>query len=123
MKDKLNKEMSATSIARQYFELSNARDLGAIENLFADEATYSSDNTGLYFGKQDIMDMVQAFFDSFPYLHWAIDSIEEKTPQIVEIYFTVSSRNRDGNEINRKGKETVVVTDRKIRHVEVRNLD
>ena len=115
--------MSALSIARDYFELSNARNLESIENLFADEATYSSDNTGLYFGKQDIMAMIHRFFDSFPHIYWQIDSIEEKTLHIVEIHFRVSSKDKDGNEINRAGKETLVIADEKIRHVEVRNLD
>ena len=114
--------MSALAIVKEYFELSNSRKLEAVAELLAEDATYSSDNTGLYFGKNDIMAMMDGFYDSFPYLNWSVQSLEEKTEHIVEAGFTLFAKNQDGTVIEKPGKESVIVVDGKIRHVEVRNL-
>ena len=113
--------MSALSIAKEYFRLSNERDLNAIANMFAEDATYSSDNRGLYFGREDIMQMVQGFFGSFPELGWEIDASEEKTEHIVEIAFTFTGRDKHGQAVSRQGLESLVIQGDKIRHVDVRN--
>lgn len=113
--------MLAINTAKEYFLLSNARDLKAIEDLFADDATYSSDNTGLFFGKKDIMAMVTNFFNSFPELNWVVHSVEEKTPHIAELDFTFLGKDERGNSIERRGVESLVIKNGKIRHVEMRN--
>ena len=113
--------MTASSVAKTYFDLSNARELNAVFELFAEDATYSSDNTGLYFGLQDIRNMMSAFFETFPYLHWEVHSLNAATAQIIEIEFTLTARNAAGEESIRPGIERIVVVGDKIRHVEVRN--
>ena len=113
--------MSVLDVTRQYFELSNRRDLEKIFSMFSEDATYSSENTGLYFGLEDIRSMVTNFYSNFPYLHWEIHSIEETTPNIAEVVFTLTAKDTSGNEIIRPGIERVVVVDEELRHVEVRN--
>lgn len=113
--------MSALNVTRQYFELSNERDLEKILSMFSEDATYSSENTGLYFGLDDIRSMVTNFYANFPYLHWEIHSMEETTPHIAEVVFTLTAKDTLGNELIRPGVERVVVVDDKLRHVEVRN--
>lgn len=113
--------MTADAIASTYFALSNARDLESVFALFAADATYSSDSTGLYFGIEDIREMMTAFFEAFPTLHWEIHSQTALSDHIVEIKFTLKARNSKNEELVRPGTERIVVSDCKIRHVEVRN--
>ncbi len=55
---------SSQVITQLYFKLSNAGDLSAIEALIYPQATYSSTNTGWYYGVTDIMTMMTTFFKS-----------------------------------------------------------
>ena len=110
-----------TQVTQRYFDLSNQRNLTEIFALFAEDATYSSDNTGLYFGLPAIREMVTAFYESFPYLHWEIHAMQESSSHIAEVEFTLTARDHEGSEIIRPGIERVVVADGLIRHVEVRN--
>ena len=112
--------MSALAISRDYFRLSNDQDIESISSLFVEDATYSSDNTGLFFGRQDIMEMMGGFFNAFSSLHWSIDSIEEKTPYIVELHFTFVAENTEGESVERQGIEKLVIVNEKIRHIDVR---
>ena len=52
---------SPLQIAQEYFELSNQADLTSIEKMFTNTSTYSSVNTGVFYGRQQIMDMVRPF--------------------------------------------------------------
>ena len=113
--------MSPIATVQHYFDLSNNRNLEKVFKLFALEATYSSDNTGLYFGISDIRDMMQNFFDNYPKLHWEIHSIQETTSQIVELNFTLRGTDTQGEKIIRPGIERIVVVDEHLRHIEVRN--
>lgn len=113
--------MTADAIASAYFALSNARDLESIFAMFAADATYSSDNTGLYFGVQDIREMMTAFFEAFPSLHWDVHSRTALSDHIVEIQFTLKARNNANEELVHSGTERIVVSSGKITHVEVRN--
>lgn len=113
--------MSATEVTQLYFDLSNERNLERIFMLFAEDATYSSDNTGLYFGIASIKEMVAGFYDNFPSLHWEIHKLEQTSPNIAEVSFTLTATDKDGHDITRPGIERVVVVGGKIRHVEVRN--
>ena len=113
--------MNSVELTRQYFQLSNERKLETIRYLFEKQATYSSDNTGLYFGRDAIMRMMGDFFDAFPSLYWEIHSLVENTPHIAEVDFTLVAKKTDGSKILRPGIERVVVVNGLIRHVEVRN--
>ena len=113
--------MSPLATVQHYFDLSNNRDLEKVFKLFALDATYSSDNTGLYFGISDIRDMMQKFFDHYPELHWEIHSIQETTPQIIELDFTLRGTDTRGEKIIRPGIERIVVVSEQLRHIEVRN--
>lgn len=69
--------MAPLDTTKLYFELSNQRNLDAIDSLFHEEAIYNSANTGLFFGKKSILTMMRGFFEKFPLLNWDILSCEE----------------------------------------------
>ncbi len=113
--------MSSLSTAKLYFELSNSRDLDAIEKIIHPEAIYNSDTTWLFFWKESIMKMMRSFFEKFSYLLWEIESFGEVTSWITEIHFHATFRNQSG-EILKSGKEKIIVHDGIIRYIEVTNI-
>lgn len=113
----------AVELAQRYFDLSNAGDLAEIEKLFTASSTYSSANTGVYLGAEQIMQMQSTFFASYATLGWDIHSVEEIRPGIVLFDFTFSGQTADGETVVRPGLEYVVVYDGKLQHVEVRNKE
>jgi len=115
-----NNQCSTQAITQLYFELSNAGDLSTIKELIDPQATYSSANTGLYYGVFDIMTMMTAFFKSQQTLNWRIDSIQALTEYITEVHFTCHSIDALGQTTERTGIERIVVVDGLIRHIEVR---
>ncbi len=114
--------MTALETARLYFELSNQRDLARIETMFLPEATYSSDNQGLFWKRTEIMSMMRAFFCAYRELHWTIEEAREDKPGIAEIRFRFRGVDGDGQPCERQGLERVVAEAGTIRHIEVRNL-
>ena len=113
--------MRVQELAKLYFELSNQKKLDEISSLIDGQATYSSDNTGLHFGRTAIMQMMTKFFDAFSELAWQIDSIRELDVNIVEIQFSFQGKKKSGEELAKQGIERIVVVDGFLRHIEVRN--
>jgi hypothetical protein len=107
--------------AEQYFESSNQSDMDSIEEMFTDASTYSSVNTGVYLGRDQIMTMMRAFHSSFNSLTWTINTIEEIRPGVAHIEFSLVSVDKRGQVNESKGHEYVLVFDGKLQHVEVRN--
>jgi hypothetical protein len=110
------------AIAKRYFELSNNRELNSIPKLFCNEIIYSSDNTGVYFGKDNVMQMMDTFFSKFKFLNWKINSIELIKDLTVEIYFILKTVDNEGNEFEKKGIERLIIYDHLIKYIEVRNI-
>ena len=111
----------AVKLAEHYFALSNAGKLDEIEMLFTASSTYSSANTGVFLGAEQIMGMQRAFFSNFKTMGWNVHHIEEARPGVVLIDFTFSVITKDGETINRPGLEYVVVYNGKLQHIDVRN--
>ena len=109
-------------IAQKYFDLSNNRELTQIPELFCNDVIYSSDNTGIYFGKDNIMEMMNTFFSKYKFLEWKIESIKEIKNITVEIYFTLRMVDFDENEIEKKGVERLIIINDLIKYIEVRNI-
>ncbi len=107
--------------ANLYFELSNKSDFDAIERLFTDTTTYSSQATGIYLGVNDIIAMQRAFHGKYSLLHWNVNSVEEVKPGIVLYDYDFVGDLSDGTKIETSGLEYVVVYQGKIQHVEIRN--
>jgi|GEM_PF-2029233 len=115
-------------IAKHYFDLSNQGDLDAIALLFAKDATYSSAHTGLYFGREAIMAMMQEFFASYQTRRWHVNSIWEVNSSIIGFDFTFKGMQAalpdtpsEAQHITREGIEHIIVGgDCLIRHIEVR---
>ena len=110
---------NARALAEEYFALSNDRDLTSIFTLLNPEATYSSNNTGLFFGVNDIRKMMTAFFADHPYVHWTILGLREFSEHITEVDLTVVSTDREGDQTERSGLERIVAASGTIRHIEV----
>lgn len=111
----------AVKLAEHYFALSNAGKLDEIETLFTPSSTYSSANTGVFLGAEQIMGMQRTFFSSFKKVGWNVHSVEEVRPGVVLFDFTFSGVTNDDENINRPGLEYVIVYNGKLQHVEVRN--
>ncbi|MCX7554292.1 nuclear transport factor 2 family protein [Marinicella sp. S1101] len=111
---------TSSEIAQLYFDLSNQADLSAIEKLIHPEATYSSVNTGLYYGIENIMLMMRAFFDQYQSLQWQIKSIEQLDQHITELYFDCEACKNNSEIDVFSGVERIVVVGGLIRYIEVR---
>ncbi len=110
-------------LAKHYFDLSNEGKLADIKNLFTPSSTYSSANTGMYLGVDQIMTMQSEFFAGYKTLGWNIHSVEEIRPGVVLFDFTFSGKTHDGETVSRRGLEYVIVYNGKLQHIEVRNKD
>jgi hypothetical protein len=113
----------AVQLAKHYFDLSNEGKLTDIKELFTSSSTYSSANTDIYLGADQIMDMQTKFFAGFKTMGWDVHSVKEVKPGIVLFDFTFTGKTLDGEVVQRSGREYVVVYNGKIQHVEVRNKD
>jgi len=111
----------ALTIANLYFDLSNKSDFAGIEKLFTETTTYSSQTTGLYLGRDDILAMQKAFHSKFVSLHWQVNSVEEVKPGIVLFDYDFVGELPNGEKIESSGLEYVIVYQGKIQHVEIRN--
>ncbi|MFT5098618.1 MAG: hypothetical protein ACI9HY_000727 [Planctomycetaceae bacterium] len=108
-------------LAKHYFDLSNEGKLADIKNLFTPSSTYSSANTEVFLGVDQIMTMQSEFFAGYETLSWRINSIEELRPGVILIDFTFSGKTQDGKKVSRRGLEYVIVYNGKLQHIEVRN--
>ena len=108
-------------IAQEYFELSNRSDLAAIRKMFTESSTYSSVNTGVYLGVDQIMEMMTRFHSGFTSLKWSVNDVRELRPGVIEFDFVFSATGNDGQPITRPGIEYVIVHNGLLQHVEVRN--
>ena len=113
--------MDSLELAKHYFDLSNDSDLDEIRKLMTESTTYSSQNTGVYLGADQIMKMQRAFHGSFESLGWEISHVEEVRPGVVCFDFVFSGRTKAGEEVRRPGIEYVIVYNGKLQHIEVRN--
>jgi hypothetical protein len=111
----------ALEIAQLYFDLSNKSDFNGIEKLFTDSTTYSSQATGLYLGREDILAMQRAFHGKFTSLQWRVNSVEEVRPGIVLFDYDFTGTLSSGEKIESSGLEYVIVYKGKVQHIEIRN--
>ena len=121
LNDKGENMTNALNTAMIYFDYSNNRDFEKIADMFTESSTYSSQNTGVYLGARDIMEMTKFFFNSHEKLFWNIHSVEEIRPGVVKFDFTLEARRNNGEEYTKPGIEYVIIFENKIQHVEVRN--
>jgi len=108
-------------VAKKYFDLANKGDLKEIEQMFTDRSTYSSQNTGVFFGTKQIMVMMKPFFNSFKTLRWDINNVKEVSEGIVLFDFTLIGEKTSGEKISIEGLEYIIVYENKIQHIDVRN--
>jgi len=111
----------ALKIAKRYFELSNTSDFSGIKNLLAESTTYSSQTTGIYLGRENILTMQRTFHGKFSSLKWQVNSVEEIKPGVVLFDYDFAGELPDGKKVEASGLEYVTVYQGKIRHIEIRN--
>jgi len=114
--------MTPTQIARQYFALSNARDLESIARILAAEIEYHSDRAGSFSGRDAVMNMMRGFFAQFASIHWLIDECQETPPNRVRVQFQCQSVDLEGHASTRHGLETITVDQGLIQKIEVVSL-
>ena len=110
----------ALAVAQHYFDLSNKSDFAGIAKLFTETTTYSSQTTGIYLGRDNILAMQRAFHGKFTSLHWQVNSVEEVKPGIVLFDYTFTGALPNSEKIQTSGLEYVIVHQAKIQHVEIR---
>ena len=113
--------MGPLEVAKHYFDLSNDSDLDGIRKLMTESTTYSSQNTGVYLGVDQIMEMQAEFHGSFETLGWEINRVEEVRPGVVCFDFVFSGKTKTGEKVRRPGIEYVIVYNGKLQHIEVRS--
>lgn len=111
----------ALEIAKRYFDLSNKSDFDGIAKLFTETTTYSSQTTGMYLGRDDILAMQKAFHGKFASLQWKVNSVEEVKPGIVLFDYDFRGELPNGEKVESSGLEYVIVYQGTIQHVEIRN--
>jgi len=112
--------MTPLNIAQRYFEASNRSNFVEIWLLLSDSSTYSSQNTGLYLGREAIIEMQQNFHESFTSLQWDIKEIYEEKPGIICVDFEFIWV-KQWEEIQFSGLEYIIVLDGIIQHIEIKN--
>lgn len=112
--------MDEQKIVEKYFEVSNQSNFEEIKNLFNENITYSSQNTGLYVGISSILEMQKSFHNSFENLNWKILNISREKEHIYLVEFEFIGEKEDET-IQFIGDEYVIVLDNKIQHIEIRN--
>lgn len=111
----------ALETAKHYFALSNKSDFEGIGELFTETTTYSSQATGLYLGRHDILTMQKAFHGKFASLRWKVNSVEEVKPDIILFDYDFTGELPNGEKVESSGLEYVIVYQGKIQHIEIRN--
>ncbi len=99
----------------------NALDFDAIENYFAEDATYVSKGVGSLSGRADIMVAFRKYFDDYPD-QAAIDTLVEKvSPNAGRAVWSVrATHSKTGKPLVREGEETIAFNeDGRIIRVEV----
>ena len=113
--------MEPITLAQHYFDLSNDSNLDGIRQLMTPATTYSSDNSGLFLGVDDIVAMQTSFHTKFESLNWQVTEVEEIKPGIVRFAFQFSGKTASGESIHSSGIEYVVIHNDRIQHIEVRH--
>ena len=101
---------------------SSRSDLDGIRDLMTNGTTYSSQNSGIYLGADQIMEMQSAFHGKFEMMGWKINEVEEVKPGIVRFDFVFSGATKAGEEVHQPGIEYVIVHNGKLQHIEVRDI-
>lgn len=107
--------------AKLYFDLSNKSDLDGIEKLFTNSTTYSSQTTGEYVGRDNVVAMQKAFHGKFKALKWIVNSVKEIKPGTVLFDYDFIGETPNGEKIKSSGLEYVTVSQGKIQRVEIQN--
>lgn len=114
--------MNSVDIVKQYVHLSNLGQIEDIALLLDDNAIYTSDNVGIHFRKENLLQMKRRFFSNLREQHWEVSRYDEVKPNIIEFEFRLSARTINGEVIDKPGVETVVVSDNgKIIFIAVKN--
>jgi hypothetical protein len=113
---------SPLQIAERYFAASNEHDFVQIGDLLSASITYDSSNTATYRGRDDILAMQRQFHGSFLTLRWEVNSMEEIEPGNVVVNYTFVATKADGEAVTATGLERIVITDRRIQHIEIRDV-
>src|SRR5271165_1906964 len=115
--------MNAIDTAKRYFELSNESNFEAIAELFSDQASYNSQNTGEYRGKDDIIAMQKAFHSQFKTKAWTTpNGYKEIKPGLVLVDYEFNGTTMGEQTKQSSGLEYITVKNGLITRVEIKNM-
>lgn len=109
----------ALELARHYFELSNLSDFDRIAPLFDAKSTFRTRSGDYFIGVDDIMAMQKSHHGSYKKLHWQVTQVEEVKLGVVRFEFDFKAETHSGEHLEFSGIEYVLITDGKIRHIDV----
>lgn len=113
--------MKPLEVAQLYFDLSNKSNFNEITKLFSDTIKYSSQNTGVFSGKAEVIAMQKNFHSQFTNLQWSVNSIAEEKTGVILVDYDFKAIKSTGEEVKGSGLEYVTVHDGKITHILIRN--
>ena len=116
------------ALAARYVELSNKKELTTIFKMFSPTAVYRSVGVGDHQGLPDIQQMMTSFFAARSDISWVVDKLyirNEDFENVVTFDFTATHTDDDGNQVRRKGVETIDFdpTSDLINHLEVEKIE
>ena len=111
---------NAIEIAQQYVEASNCSDMETIKLMMGPSTTYSSQNTGVYLGVDQIIAMQAKFHATFVSLHWDVSEMKEVRPGVVQFEFHMLGVKHSGEQASVTGLEYVIAHNNLLQHIEVR---
>ena len=115
--------MKPIEIAHQNFAHSNKSDLASIAELFTDTTIYSSENTGTFLGKDNIIEMQREFHTQYAYVNWEIISTSEIEDGKFLFDIRFKRKTFEGDSFVSKVQEVVTIDDNKILEIEIRNVE
>ena len=113
--------MKNLELIKHYFHLSNIWDITSIWKILDEEVSYSSDNTGIHFWKENVLKMKNNFFWGLNSQNWEIKKIVEISERIFRVDFFFTGTTTKWINISKSWRENIIINKWKLRHIEVRN--
>ena len=112
------------SRVRRYYAALNALDLGAVESMFAIDASYHSAGIGTLLGRPAIRAAMRAYFDEYPDQVAAFDALVSGCGNTVRTTWRLKATSRTTGQVHeRRGNETIIFGgDGQIERIEVEDL-
>ncbi|TWF57181.1 nuclear transport factor 2 family protein [Neorhizobium alkalisoli] len=101
-------KVDPVELAWQFHEAINAIDFAAIEEFFAEDATYVSNGVGDLKGRAEIMAAIRGYFADYPDQEADDELIELVSPMAARaVWSLTATHSGTGKPLERRGEETI----------------